>query len=136
MAECHINEWCKLASGHHGDCRSLGFARDANDDDRTDERTVLEIADELVNGDRQRDYGHPLDNFTDIADLWTVVLRKSRGGVEFLPVSAEEVALCMDLLKVSRECNTPKRDNRVDGPGYWKCLDMIVTERERRSNRG
>lgn len=96
--------------------------------------TVLSEADQVVTGDRQRDYGHPLDNFTDIADLWTVVLRKRRGMEEYLPVTAEEVALMMDLLKVSRECNTPKRDNRVDGPGYWKCLDMIIEERARRQD--
>lgn len=97
--------------------------------------TVLQEADQLVNGDRQKDYGHPLDNFTDIADMWSVVLRKVRGGKEgFLPITPQEVALCMDLLKVSRERNTPKRDNRVDGPGYWKCLDMIELEIERRKN--
>jgi hypothetical protein len=38
----------------------------------------------------------------------------------------------MDLLKVAREAHQPKRDNRVDGPGYWKCLDLILAERERR----
>lgn len=94
--------------------------------------TVLQEADALVNGDRQRDYGTPFENFSDIAELWSVVLKKKRGGRTFLTVTAEEVALMMDLLKVSRECNTPKRDNRVDGPGYWKCLDMIVEERARR----
>lgn len=97
--------------------------------------TVLQEADVLVNGDRQRDYGHPFDNFNDIAELWSVVLKKKRGGNSFKTVTPEEVALMMDLLKVSRECNTPKRDNRVDGPGYWKCLDMIVEERERREKK-
>jgi hypothetical protein len=28
-------------------------------------------------------------------------------------------------VKISRECNKPKRDNRVDGAGYFETLQMI-----------
>ena len=47
-------------------------------------------------------------------------------------VTAEEAALCMQGVKISRECNSPKEDNRVDGAGYWEVLNLIVTERLKR----
>lgn len=88
--------------------------------------TVLEEAQALVTGDRNAYYDHPLDNFTRIAKMWSVIL-----GIE---VSYRDVALCMDAVKISREVHRPKRDNRVDGPGYWLALDMAIAEEERRNN--
>lgn len=86
--------------------------------------TILQEAQRLVHGDRQADYGHPLDDFSKTALIWQVIL-----GV---PVTPEQVALCMVGVKISRECNKPKRDNRVDGCGYFATLDMVIEERKRR----
>jgi len=33
-------------------------------------------------------------------------------------------------VKISRECNKPKRDNRIDIAGYAEALDMVVNYRE------
>ena len=44
----------------------------------------------------------------------------------------EDVAMMMMLVKVAREAHAPKRDNRVDGAGYWQCLDLLIEERKRR----
>lgn len=88
--------------------------------------SVLGEADRLVSGDRQADYGHPLDDFTRTGRIWGAIL-----GIP--DVSAEKVGLCMVGVKISREVNHPKRDNRVDGPGYFKCVDMCHDERKRRS---
>ena len=49
------------------------------------------------------------------------------------PFVAEDFPLIMNCVKMSREVNHPKRDNRVDGPGYWGTLDMVIDERERRA---
>ena len=89
-----------------------------------EDRTILDDAKELVHGDRQIDYGHPLDDFERTAKIWEAILGCS--------VTAEQVALCMVGVKISRECNHPKRDNRVDGAGYFETLDMVQQERERR----
>jgi hypothetical protein len=78
-----------------------------------------------VNGDRRSDYGHPLDNFGDIAAIWSVILR--------VPVTAEQAALCMVGLKLARQANKGKRDNLVDLAGYTQVVEMIGTERERRA---
>lgn len=87
--------------------------------------TVLQEADRLVAGDRQQSYGHPFDDFTRTGRMWGAIL-----GIP--DVAPELVGLCMGAVKISREVNHPKRDNRVDGPGYWKCVDMIHDERRRR----
>jgi hypothetical protein len=92
--------------------------------------TICQEADRLVSGDRQRDYGHPLDAFIKTAAVWTAIL----GDKLTKPITAEEASLCLVGLKVVRETNTPKRDNRVDIAGYAKVLDLIVEERERRES--
>jgi hypothetical protein len=87
---------------------------------------ALREADKLVHGNRQKDYGHPLDNFEDIAKFWSVIFKTD--------VSAEDVALAMVSVKISRQLNHPKHDNIVDGCGYFATLEMILEERERRKN--
>jgi hypothetical protein len=87
--------------------------------------TVLEEARRLVYGDRGATYGHPLDDFSRTGVMWS--------GVLGIPVTAEQVALCMVLLKVSRETYQPKRDNRTDMAGYAECLNRITEERGRRA---
>ena len=87
--------------------------------------TVLQEAQRLVHGDRGQDYGHPLDDFTRTGRIWGAIL-----GIP--DVAPELVGLCMVGVKISREVNAPKRDNRVDGPGYFETVDMIHDERARR----
>jgi hypothetical protein len=81
----------------------------------------LEEALRLTTGDRQNSYGHPLQDFTRTAELWTALLSLQRR-----PITPEEVALCMVMLKASREMNKHKRDNLVDMAGYVNCLDMLI----------
>lgn len=95
------------------------------DDERIEKEnkmTILEEAAELVDGDRQQDYGHPIENHTRTAKMWSVLL-----DVE---VTAEQVCLCMTLQKISRQCHKPKRDNLVDGCGWLRNVEMIEETRE------
>ena len=85
---------------------------------------VLEEANSLVHGNRGDDYGHPIDDFTKTATMWSVIL-----GV---PVTAEQVGLCMCCVKISRQLNKPKRDNMVDLAGYAETVQMVIDERKRR----
>ena len=79
---------------------------------------ITQEADALVNGDRQKDYGRPSENFQDIADIWSVILKT--------PVTAEQVALCMIGLKLARLKHNPQhRDSQTDICGYAKCLRML-----------
>lgn len=93
-----------------------------------EDETILQEAQRLVHGDRGADYGHPLDDFAKTALIWSAVL-----GVDVQP---EQVALCMVGVKISREVNKPKRDNRVDGCGYFETLDMVYEEKARRAAAG
>lgn len=81
------------------------------------EETILQEADRIVAGDRNADYGHPKDDFARTGRMWGAIL-----GVD--DVAPELVGLCMVALKISREVNKPKRDNRVDMAGYAKTVDL------------
>lgn len=80
--------------------------------------SILYEAHRLVHGDRNQSYGHPYDDFSRTARIWSAIL-----GVE---VSPAQVALCMIGVKISRECNKPNRDNRVDIAGYAETLQMVM----------
>lgn len=85
---------------------------------------LADYAVSLVTGDRQDDYGHPLDNMDRAARIWSAIL-----GTD---VTAEQVALCMVGMKIAREINQTKLDSVVDGVGYWLTYGMIIEERARR----
>lgn len=85
-------------------------------------KNCLQIADELIHGDRQGSYGHPFEDFSRTAKIWGAIL-----GIEVTP---EQVALCMVGVKISRECNQHKDDNIIDGIGYFGTLEMIHEYRE------
>ncbi len=83
--------------------------------------TILEEAQRLVYGDRQASYGHPIDDFRRTAAMWTGMLGDRLTG----QLGPEDVALMMILVKVSRECHKPKRDNVTDIAGYAATLAMV-----------
>lgn len=82
--------------------------------------TILEEAQNVVYGDRQADYGTVTQNFGTIAKLWSAVL-----GIEVTP---EQVGLCMVQVKVARQMYKPKRDNLVDGAGYFATIEKMYNE--------
>lgn len=109
----------------------IGMSKRANTDNREVESDVpphIE-ADQLVNGARQANYGHPLDNFTGTAGIWNGIVHKKLKE----PLTAEDVALCMVGVKLSRETHVPKRDNLVDAHGYLMTYQMVKDERIRRA---
>lgn len=86
-------------------------------------KNILQEADELTAGDRRKEYGHPKDNFKDIADMWGIILRKTR---EYdLKISPDEVVLMMLCLKICRGKQGYKRDTTVDLAGYARCLELL-----------
>ena len=79
--------------------------------------SILLEAYSLVHGVKRQSYGHPREDYGRVAQMMTAIL-----GVE---VTAAKAILCMIAVKISRECHCPKRDNRVDGAGYFECLDLV-----------
>ncbi len=81
--------------------------------------TILQEAQRLVHGDRGEAYGHPHEDFSRTGRMWAAIL-----GVPH--VSAVQVGLCMAAMKISRQCNKPKRDNMTDLAGYAETVQMCV----------
>ena len=65
---------------------------------------------EAVTGKREDDYGDKLKNHQNIADLWSIYLKRK--------ITAHDVAICMALLKIARIMNSHHEDAYVDLAGY------------------
>lgn len=87
--------------------------------------SILQEADALINGDRQKDYGDPLTNFTRISRLWSVLLETE--------VSPEQVAMCMIAVKMARSMNKLTHDSLTDIAGYAGVIELIQGARDKRA---
>ena len=82
---------------------------------------ILREADDLRSA-RGAVYGHPWTNHSRIAKLWSAYLD--------FPITPDQVAICMALLKISRIAETPGhkgRDGYVDGVAYLALGAMLST---------
>jgi Domain of unknown function (DUF6378) len=90
---------------------------------------MLHRAEELINGQRQQDYGDKLSNFSQIAMLWqgTLALKLQPDAV----ITPEDVALLMMQVKIARLAKSPHhKDSLLDIAGYTGCYDRLQEERE------
>lgn len=85
--------------------------------DLTKRETILREANRIIHGDRQQDYGPPVDSFTRLAEALNLVLRpKLREGVE---LDAVDAAVLMIAMKLSRLAGGDRKDDTwVDLAGY------------------
>lgn len=72
--------------------------------------SILEEANDLVNGDRAKAYGSALEN----AENWAVMFSAATG----LNVKAHHYPIAMICVKLARERSNHKQDNWVDIAGY------------------
>jgi hypothetical protein len=107
-------------------------AKQAAVDDSDPYESILKDADTLIHGARPDDYSHPLDDFCDTADYWTNWGHARKLLAEGKAYSPEDVAMMMNLMKISREGRKHMYDNVLDGPGYVGCLGRVIAERLRR----
>lgn len=87
--------------------------------------SILQEAQDIVNGARQDMYGSPEDSFDVIAGLWSSYLEH--------PITPQDATMMMILLKVARQKRKPKRDNLVDLAGYAECAQRVVDREARRA---
>jgi len=80
---------------------------------------VLDEAKRITATDRNSAYGEPEDNFQRIADFWNVFLQDKLKDGQF--ITAGDTAALVIMVKLAREMNTPKEDNKVDIAGYAAC---------------
>jgi len=72
---------------------------------------ALKKAEQLITGDRAKNYGDAYKNHLRIAKMWSVILERD--------VTVEQVYQCMIALKLSRLIETPNQeDSYVDIIGY------------------
>lgn len=87
---------------------------------------VLQTAEKLVNGDRNTQYGDPIDDFRRTADMWSAYL----GDDLKIPLEPHDVAAMMGMLKLSRIRWSPQKgDSWIDLAGYAAC-GLDCAERE------
>lgn len=96
-------------------------------------KTKVEEAIDLVNGDRQKDYGHPADDFVRSAGMLSSLgYRLSDHNGNMRELDATDIPIIMMCVKLSREINKHKDDNIVDIIGYAKTLDMVYERRQQK----
>jgi len=70
--------------------------------------------------DRGMDYGHPTDNMSRTARLWSAYLE--------MPISDFQVAMCLAMVKIARSMESAKIDNYIDGAAYFAISGQLRTE--------
>lgn len=78
--------------------------------------SILEEASRIVAGERNADYGDPVENFGRIAEAAKAL------GVDITPVDCCKVLMAV---KIARERHCHKRDNLVDLAGYAHILELL-----------
>lgn len=78
---------------------------------------ILDIANNIVNGERKEAYGSCTESFGTIAALWSATIKHT--------VTPEQVGLMMIQLKIARQVNSYHQDNLVDIAGYAQCLENL-----------
>lgn len=91
--------------------------------DFTDGSEVVLEAFKLINGKRQTDYSHPLNDYTKVRDLFE--------SVTGISLTVEQAILFMVCVKLARlRTNLDKgslhHDSLVDAIGYLGCLSMAI----------
>lgn len=83
-------------------------------------QSILDEAEEIVNGSRQSDYGDANESFSRIATIASVMTGKD--------LSPEDCCAVMMAVKLVRESFNHKRDNLVDLCGYAELLNRLKGE--------
>ena len=90
----------------------------------TQPQNVLQEAEQIIYGDREKTYGTPGKNLQAIADFWTVHLRhKYNFNGE---VTMDDVCQMMILVKQARLINdSTHHDSQVDIAGYIALQERV-----------
>lgn len=95
----------------------------------TQPETAADKAKALVYGDRNLDYGSPLQDYQRTSAVWSgLLIHKLKPGETITP---QEAVMMMAALKLCREFTKHKEDNIVDSIGYNLCLEWIIKDIEK-----
>ena len=85
---------------------------------KTENKSILSEAEEIVNGNRQSDYGDAANNFHRIANVVNSMYPQ-------LNINAQQCCAVLMAVKLIREGFRHKRDNLVDLCGYAYIMNEI-----------
>lgn len=89
-------------------------------------QTILDEAKNIISGPRRDSYGHPTPNHQAIAALWNAFLDNRRLFGMSGPLSPQEVATMVALLKIARLQYTPDhKDSLLDAISYLALVDVM-----------
>jgi|GEM_PF-3239174 len=113
---------CGHKSGSGGACENVASMA-GRPPHKEDQQTMSNLLDEAKRTCLQRgiDYGHPYEDFSKIAQIWSVIFEQT--------VTPEQVGLAMIGVKVARITQNPNcyhRDSVLDIAGYSQCLDLVA----------
>ena len=90
---------------------------------------IDKVKDTCIN-EREKAYGHPLQNHQSIGLIWTGIMGAAGLLKDDKVISPEIAALCMLGVKLSRESFSHGEDNVLDMYGYVHCLERIKQKKE------
>lgn len=89
--------------------------------------SILVDAQQRVFGDRAEAYGHPTDNFQNIADLWNAYINIKVRADDQAELNQLDVAALNILQKVARVAiNQQHLDSWLDIAGYAATADRVI----------
>ena len=92
--------------------------KEVKDMDEENNKSILAEAEEIVNGNRQSDYGDAANNFRRIANIVNSMYPQ-------LNINAQQCCAVLMAVKLIREGFRHKRDNLVDLCGYAHIMNEI-----------
>lgn len=84
---------------------------------KTENKSILSEAEEIVNGSRHSDYGDPVESFERIAKTASMIAGRD--------LSPNECCAVLMAVKLVRESFAHKRDNLIDLCGYAYIMNEI-----------
>lgn len=95
----------------------------------TERSKLLTEAASVIDGDRNVQYGNPIDDFSLTAQMWEAYLRRlmETRNLDVPMLDPHDVAVMMMMVKLSRLAQSPeKKDHWTDIAGYagcgWECV--------------
>ena len=83
---------------------------------------ILDEAFKLVSKDRQGSYGHPLDDYTKVTEIFRSLTGKDLSVYEALLFM---VSVKLARLRTNLELSKVHHDSLVDALGYLTCIKMV-----------
>ena len=83
---------------------------------------ILDEAFKLVSKDRQGSYGHPLDDYTKVTEIFRSLTGKDLSVYEALLFM---VSVKLARLRTNLEYSKVHHDSLVDALGYLTCIKMV-----------